>query len=88
MPPSKLTLYVEIAKTLNQNGPLTVHELASLLKVNPSSLNEPVKFFSAQKMIREKSGNSIVTYIITKRGIGLLKFFKVLPLIKVASDKN
>jgi len=83
MRPSMLKLYIEIAKTLNEQGPLSVHDLASFLKVNPSSLNEPVKFFIEQSMIREKSRNSIVTYIITKRGIEILRFFNVQPLIKV-----
>jgi len=83
MPPKTLKLYIEIAKTLNDHGPLSVHDLASFLKVNPSTLNEPVKFFNAQKLIKEKSRNSIVTYIITERGTELLKFFNVQPLIKV-----
>ena len=83
MRPSMLKLYIEIAKTLNEQGPLSVHDLASFLKVNPSSLNEPVKFFIEQSMIREKSRNSIVTYIITKRGIEILRFFNVQSLIKV-----
>ena len=83
MPPSKLKLYIEIAKTVNDHGPLSVYDLASFLKVNPSSLNEPVKFLNDQRIIREKSCNSIATYIITERGAGILKFFNVQPLIKV-----
>jgi hypothetical protein len=88
MPPSTLKLYIEIAKTLNEYGPLSVHDLESFLKVNSSTLNKPIKFFCAQRMIKEKSSNLITTYIITKRGIEILKFFKVQPLIKVANNKN
>ncbi len=88
MPLNKLKLYVEIVKTVNKHGPLSVNDLALFLKVNPSTLNEPVKFFSAQKMIKEKSSNSIVTYTITKKGTEILKFFNVQPLIKVATSKN
>lgn len=88
MPPSTLKLYIEIAKTLNEHGPLSLQKLASFLKVNSSTLNEPLKFFSAQKMIKEKSSNSVVTYIITKRGTIILRFFNVQPLIKVANSKN
>ena len=88
MPSSTLKLYIEITKTFHEHGPLSVHDLASFLKVNPSSLNEPVKFLSAQRMIKEKNGNSISTYNITKRGTKILKFFNVQPLIKVTTNKN
>ncbi len=88
MSPSKLKLYIEIAKTLNEHGPLGVRELASFLKVHPHSLNEPVKFFIEQKVIKEKSVNPTLTYKVTKRGIEILKFFNVQPLLKVTVKKN
>ena len=88
MQPSKLKLYIEIAKTLNKQGSLSVHELASFLKVDPSSLNQPVKFFSDQRIIKEKSSNSVVTFALTKRGAELLNFFNVQPLVKVTINKN
>jgi hypothetical protein len=88
MPQSLLKRYIEIVKTLSERGPLNICELAILLKRNPSSLNRPVTFLRIQKMIREQSSDSVGTYIITKRGTKILKFFNVQPLIKLSVDKN
>ncbi len=86
MPHSTLKNYLDIAKTVNDNGPLNVYDLASFLKVNPSSLKERVNFLISQRVIGGKGHNSIPTYIITERGIEILKFFKVQPLIKVTTN--
>ncbi len=87
MPCSKLKLYIDIIKTLAEHGPLSIRELASFLKVEPSSLKEPVNFFTDQAMIKEKGIDSIVTYITTKRGTEILRFFKIQPLIKARIDE-
>jgi predicted transcriptional regulator len=87
MPYSTLKLYIDIITTLTERGPLSVHELALFLKVKPALLNGPIKFFSDQAIIREKESNSIVTYVATKRGSEILKFFKIQPLIKSRIDE-
>jgi len=87
MPYSTLKLYIDIITTLTERGPLSVHELALFLKVKPALLNGPIKFFSDQAIIREKESNSIVTYVATKRGSEILKFFKIQPLIKARIDE-
>ena len=87
MPYSTLKLYIDIIKTLTEHGPLSMLELASFLKVKPSSLKGPINFFIDQAMIREKDSNTIVTYVTTKRGAEILKFFKIQPLIKTRIDE-
>ena len=88
MPPSTLKLYIDIAKTLMKCGPLNIQDLSSSLKINSSSLTEPMNFLVDQRLIREKDNHSIVTYTITKRGTEILEFFKIQPLIKVTVNKN
>lgn len=88
MPRSILNQHIDIVKTLVENGPLSVREMAPFLEVNSSSLKERVKFLSNQRIIREKRDNAIVTYSIAKRGTEILKFFKVQILVRVAIDKS
>jgi predicted transcriptional regulator len=88
MPPSTLKLYIDIAKTLMKHGPLNTQDLSSSLKVNSSSLKERINFLINEKLIREKDRDSSVTYIITKRGTDILKFFNVQPSIKIINDKK
>ena len=87
MPCSMLKLYIDLITTLTERGPLSVHELALFLKVKPLLLRGPIDFFTDQGIIREKEGNSIVTYVATKRGSEILKFFKIQPLIKSRIDE-
>lgn len=88
MPRSILNQYIDIVKALAENGPLSTHELAPFLEVNPSSLKERVRFLTYQRAIRENRDKAIVTYSISKRGTEILKFFKVQTLAKVAIDRN
>jgi predicted transcriptional regulator len=88
MPRIMLNLYIDIAKTLLEHGPLSIHELAQFLKVNPSSLKERINFLVEHGMVKEKEGKSDVTYVIAKRGAEVLKFFNVQTLMKVSVDKN
>jgi predicted transcriptional regulator len=85
MPFSKLKLYIDIVKSLMEYGPLSLDEMAPFLRINPSSLKERVNFLVDQEMIQEKDSNSIVTYIITKRGARVLEFFKIQPSTKVSA---
>ncbi len=87
MPYSTLKLYIDIIKTLTERGPLSIHELASFLKVKPTTLKAPISFFTDQAMIKEKNNNSIVTYVTTKRGTQTLRFFKIQPLLKARIDE-
>lgn len=88
MPPSTLKLYIDIAKTLMKHGPLTTQDLSLSLKVNTSSLKERINFLINEKLIKEKDRDSSATYIITKRGTEILKFFNAQPSIKIINDKK
>ncbi len=88
MPKGLLKRCIEIIKALTEQGPLNISELSLLLRLNPSTLNKSVKLLGNQKMIREHSIDSVVTYTITKRGTKILKFFNVQPLMKLSIDKD
>ncbi len=87
MPPAPLKLYIDIVKTLMDHGPLNIRELKSFLKVDTSSLKEYTSFLADQGIIREKAENPIATYIITKRGSEILKFFKIQTSIEMRVGK-
>ena len=80
MPTSKLEMYLNIVKSLMESGPQTLDQIYSLLNVNQTaSLKQRLDFLADQGMIKEKEGSPKVTYIISARGIGVLKFFRVVP---------
>ena len=80
MPTSKLMTYLDIAKSLTESGPQTFDQLTSLLKIDkPALLKQRLIFFIAQEIIREKDTYPNVTYMITERGLAVLKFFRILP---------
>ena len=87
MPCSMLKLYTDIIKTLIENGPLSLNELAQFLNAKPSTLKKPLSFFSDQALIRKKTSNSIVTYTTAKRGLEILRFFKIQPLMNTKIDE-
>jgi predicted transcriptional regulator len=86
MPQSMLEQYIDIAKIVNDYGPLNAQDLASLLKIDLSSLKEHTNFLISQRILKEKNHGLTSTYIITKHGTKILKFFNVKPLIKVAAN--
>ncbi len=88
MPYSRIKLYIDIIKTLTEHGPLSINELAEFLKVKPPSLKEPIEFFTGQAMIREKESVANMTYVTTKRGTEILRFFNLQPLIKTKINEQ
>ncbi len=87
MPPAPLKLYIDIVKTLMDHGPLNIRGLKSFLKVDMPSLKEHVSFLADQGIVREEAENPIATYIITKRGSELLKFFKIQTSLEMRVGK-
>ncbi len=88
MPATSLKLYIDIIKTLMEHGPLSIRELKPFLKVDMVSLKEHMSFLADQGIIREKAGNLIATYVITKRGSEILKFFKIQTSIEMRVGKS
>ncbi len=76
---SVLYLYVNIAKTLMERGPLPINELAPLLNIHPQTLKKRLNFLADNEMVKEKDGGSIVTYAIAERGAEFLSYFKIHP---------
>jgi predicted ArsR family transcriptional regulator len=83
MPRSMLNLYIDIAKTLTEHGPLPIHELVTFLKVEPYTLKKHLSFLVDNGMVKEKMGTPALSYVIAEPGAELLKFFNVQTLIKV-----
>ena len=87
MPCSDLKLYIDIAKTLIENGPLNIRELSQFLKIDHDSLKKRMNFLSDQGLIKEKANNPTSIYAITKRGTKVLRFFRVKTSVKVKMPK-
>ncbi len=80
MSTSLLMEYVEIAKLLMENGHQSTSQIKSFKKnLNSVNLEQILNFLSENKIITQKITGANLDYDITKRGIGLLDFFKVKP---------
>jgi len=84
---SKLETYVDILEVLALRGPLKLTHLMYKANVNCSILKEYLEFLIQQGLVDEKTlGKRRVAYVISKKGLTLLKQFKelkqVLPLIE------
>ncbi len=84
---SVLQLYIGIAKTLMKHGPLSIQEIAPLLKAKPSSLSEPMNFLEKKGIIRKRGSKSTAYYSITKHGTEILRYFKIPTLTKATVEK-
>ncbi len=77
MPRSKLMTYVDIAKSLRENGPQSFDQVASLLRTIAGSLKKYLDFLAKEGMVEKKASLTGDIYHIAARGIKLLEFFKV-----------
>ena len=87
MPSSKLKQYVDTIKLLMKSDPLTFKQITALSRVNSSALKKQLKFLVNEGIIKKKDTNPDTTYIVTMKGIRILKYFKVLPSVKIAIEK-
>jgi len=88
---SKLEMYIDILKVLAHRGPLKLTHIMYKANVNCSVLKEHLDFLMKQGLVEERtSGKQRVVYVITQRGITVLKHFKelkeVLPIIEEARN--
>jgi predicted transcriptional regulator len=80
MQSSLLSDYIEVIKSLLENGPQTSSQMNSFFRnPTPAVLKKAIEFLSENKIISEETTNANLRYAITDRGIGILKFFKVMP---------
>lgn len=84
---SKLEMYVDILKVLAQRGPLKLTHVMYKANVNCSVLKEYLEFLIKQNLVEERTiGKRRVVYVVTQRGITVLKYFRelkqVLPIVE------
>jgi len=84
-------MYIDILKVLAHRGPLKLTHIMYKANVNCSVLKEHLDFLMKQGLVEERtSGKQRVVYVITQRGITVLKHFKelkeVLPIIEEARN--
>jgi predicted transcriptional regulator len=79
-------MYIDILSVLTQKGSLKVTHIMYKVNINCSILNEHLDFLIKQGLVEERNGIKKQTaYVITQRGITVLKQFnelkQVLPII-------
>ena len=76
---SKLETYVDILSVLAHQGPLKLTHVMYKANVNCAILKEYLDFLIKQGLIDERTvRKQRVVYVITQRGITVLKYFKEL----------
>ncbi|RJS79519.1 transcriptional regulator [Candidatus Bathyarchaeota archaeon] len=76
---SKLEMYIDILKVLAHRGPLKLTHIMYKANVNCSVLKQYLDFLIKQNLVEEKTvGKRRVVYMITQRGIRVLKAFREL----------
>lgn len=80
---SKLEMYVGILKVLAHHGPLKLTHIMYKANVNCSVLKQYLDFLIQQNLVEEqtfskKRNKTRVLYVITERGITVIKYFREL----------
>jgi len=88
---SKLEMYVDILTVLAKRGPLKLTHIMYRANVNCSVLKEYLDFLIKQSLVEEHIvGKARVVFVVTQRGITVLKYFKelkqVLPIVEEARN--
>lgn len=74
---TKLETYIDILKTLAQNGSLKNSNFACDSKINYNELKKYGDFLLAQGLVaQERVSNRRTVYSITQKGITVLNYFK------------
>jgi predicted transcriptional regulator len=90
---SKLEMYVNILTVLAHRGPLKLTHVMYKANVNCSVLKEYLEFLIKQGLVEERTlGKARVVFVVTQRGITVLKYFKelkeVLPIVEEARNQT
>ncbi len=79
MPKTKLEMYIGVLRILAQNDSLKINNVADELKISNDELKIYLGFLLKQCLVDEqKLSDKRVVYLITHRGIIVLKYFKEL----------
>jgi predicted transcriptional regulator len=79
---TKLEMYIDILLALTQKGPQNLTHIRYEANVNSSILKEYLSFLIKQGLVEEyTAGKKRVPFIITSRGIDVLKFFGVVEQV-------
>ena len=79
MQKTKLEMYVGVLKILAQNDSLKTSNVPDKLNISTDELKRYMGFLLKQGLVDEqKLSNNRVVYLITHRGIRVLKYFKEL----------
>lgn len=73
--PSKLELYLEILKTIENKNPTKIETIKKHTNLNENFLSHAITFLEKQHLIEKKIGKDPKTYKSTPRGQRLNKYF-------------
>jgi predicted transcriptional regulator len=87
---SKLEGYIDILYVLALNGQLRITDLIDKSKVNSKVMIEQLEFLLKSSLVEEKLiGKERTAFIITAKGINVLKFFgKIEHIVPVEEEKK
>jgi predicted transcriptional regulator len=89
MPRSKLEVYIDIAKSLVEYGPLSLEEIASIIEIEADLLKQHTDVLIKQKIVQEKKNNNQdMLYEITEHGVKIIKFFKIVTAKKALQERK
>jgi predicted transcriptional regulator len=82
-------MYIDTLTVLALRGPLKLTHLMYKANVNCSILKKYLEFLIKQELVEEKTiGERRVVYVITERGIKVLKYFRELSQVLPISEEN
>ncbi len=86
---SKLEMYVDILRVLEQKGPLEASQINLEKNHNATTMKGQLEFLIQQGLIEEQTiGKNNVVYSNTPRGTSVIKFFKELDKTLTIVDEN
>jgi predicted transcriptional regulator len=72
---SKLELYVEILKTLNQRRSENLARILDEIHDNYTDMNDPLGFLIKQDLVEQRNTGKQGVYKNTQRGLNVLRYF-------------
>lgn len=76
---SALEIYLDLLKAFAKITPLNLTQIQDQFKLNSSSLSEKLDFLIKQGLLEQITLKENKDFIITERGISVLKFFRLYP---------